>query len=111
MTGFGRTGPLFAVDRFDVVPDILAIGKGMSGGYTPIGAAVVNREIATAFRQDGASFLHGHTFGGNPLSAAITADVVERYTSDVLATGRRRGRRIAEATVAAVRTVMEDLPG
>jgi len=96
MTGFGRTGPLFAVDRFDVVPDILAIGKGLSGGYTPIGAAVVHREIARSYRGDDARFLHGHTFGGNPLSAAIANEVVDRYTPAVLETGRQRGQRIAD---------------
>ncbi|THE64159.1 aspartate aminotransferase family protein [Salinadaptatus halalkaliphilus] len=95
MTGLGRTGPQFAVERFDVVPDILTVGKGLSGGYTPISAALVCDDIAETFAADRErSFDHGHTFSGNPLSAAIAADVLERYTDDLLATGRERGAQL-----------------
>lgn len=98
MTGFGRTGPMFAMERFDVVPDVLTVGKGLSSGYTPISAALVREEIAAAFdADDGGSFAHGHTFSGNPLSAAIAAHVLEGYTDDVLATGRERGAQLEDA--------------
>lgn len=96
MTGFGRTGTMFAMDRFDVVPDMVTLGKGMSGGYTPISATMVRDEIATKFEHEsGQSFSHGHTFGGNPLSAAIAAHVVDQYTDSVLETGRKRGAQLA----------------
>ena len=71
ITGFGRTGRLFAADTFDVVPDILCCGKGMSSGYAPLAAAVVRRHIADVFwGKPGAEFAHGHTYAGNPVAAA-----------------------------------------
>ncbi|ELY93429.1 class III aminotransferase [Natrialba hulunbeirensis JCM 10989] len=100
MTGFGRTGPLFAMERFDVVPDILTIGKGLSAGYTPISAAIVSDTISAEFDAsdpDGGSFAHGHTFAGNPLSAAIASHVVAQYTNEVLETGRQRGEQLVNA--------------
>lgn len=96
MTGFGRTGSMFAIERFDVKPDILVVGKGLSGGYAPIGATVISEAVAEPFESTSATFLHGHTFGGNPVSAAVAASVVARYTPSVLETGRRRGREIVE---------------
>ena len=97
MTGFGRTGSMFASERFDVVPDVMTVGKGLSAGYAPISAALVRAELADVFRHDGdASFAHGHTYGGNPLSAAIAAHVVECYTDSVLETGRERGEHLLE---------------
>lgn len=98
MTGFGRTGPMFAVERYDVVPDMLVLGKGISAGYTPISAVMVAEHVAERF--DGSAeepFAHGHTFSGNPLSAAIGSHVVDQYTDDVLEAGRSRGRRLADA--------------
>ena len=96
MTGFGRTGPMFAVERFDVVPDMMTLGKGMSGGYTPISATMVRDRIASEFENGSErSFSHGHTFGGNPLSTAITAHVVDQYSDSVLETGRERGEQLA----------------
>lgn len=98
MTGFGRTGPMFATEHFGVVPDVTVLGKGLSGGYTPISAIAVREDIAAAFGADGdGNFNHGHTFGGNPLSAAIAAHVVEQYTPAVLETGRRRGEQLVAA--------------
>ncbi|SDK60908.1 aminotransferase family protein [Natronorubrum texcoconense] len=96
MTGFGRTGTMFAMEHFDVVPDMMALGKGLSGGYAPISATMVRDEIADEFENGtGRSFSHGHTFGGNPLSAAIAAHVVDQYTDSVLQTGRKRGELLA----------------
>jgi adenosylmethionine-8-amino-7-oxononanoate aminotransferase len=72
MAGFGRTGKNFGIDHFDVIPDIITAAKGMSCGYSPIGAAIVNDEIFNTIMIEGSgSFVHGHTYGGNPLSAAI----------------------------------------
>lgn len=92
MTGFGRTGEYFAVDHFDVVPDILTVGKGLSSGYAPIGAAIVHEKIASEF--DSASehsFNHGHTFSANPLSSQVADCVVEKYSEELLANVRDLG--------------------
>ncbi|MFC6939479.1 aspartate aminotransferase family protein [Salinirubellus sp. GCM10025818] len=95
MTGFGRTGSMFAVEHYDVVPDLLVVGKGLSAGYAPISGVVVRESVAEPFRAGGAgSFPHGHTYAGNPVAAAVAGHVVERYTPDLLATGRERGETI-----------------
>ena len=95
MTGFGRTGPLFAVEGYDVVPDLLVVGKGLSAGYAPISGVVVRDPVAEPFEQgENGSFPHGHTYAGNPVAAAVAGHVVEQYTPDLLATGRERGETI-----------------
>lgn len=96
MTGFGRTGRLFAVEHFDVVPDLMTLGKGISGGYAPISATMIRDGVAEPFENSSDHpFAHGHTFGGNPLSAAIALHVVDQYTDAVLETGRKRGEKLA----------------
>ena len=82
-TGFGRTGTMFACEQEDVAPDLLCLGKGLTGGYLAMSATLATGEIFQAFlgRYDEAKTLfHGHTFGGNPLAAAAalaTLDVFE----------------------------------
>lgn len=66
-TGLGRTGKLFAFDHEDVRPDIMVIGKALSGGFYPVSAILANRPVLGLFRPGE----HGSTFGGNPLGAAI----------------------------------------
>jgi adenosylmethionine-8-amino-7-oxononanoate aminotransferase len=83
ITGFGRTGRLFAADTFGVVPDILCVGKGMSSGYAPLAAAVVRDRVAETFwGAPGSEFAHGHTYAGNPVACAAglasIAEIVER---------------------------------
>lgn len=72
-TGFGRTGKMFACEHEAVVPDMLCLGKGLTGGYLPMAATLARTHLFDAFlapRRDNRQFFHGHTFGGNPLSAA-----------------------------------------
>ena len=78
VTGFGRTGLDFGIQHWDVVPDILCTGKGLSSGYTPIAATVAHERIYDAIYATAPAFVHGHTFGGNPLSCA-TALAVQNY--------------------------------
>jgi adenosylmethionine-8-amino-7-oxononanoate aminotransferase len=69
--GLGRTGELFASQREGVEPDLLCIGKGLTGGYLPMSATLTTTRIFDAFLGDASKTLyHGHTFGGNPLCAA-----------------------------------------
>lgn len=97
MTGFGRTGHLFACERFEVVPDVLVLGKGLTSGYAPVSAAIVRKEVADAFHSDGeASFGHGHTYFGHPPSAAVALEVLGSYTEDVIKQGRAAGERLGE---------------
>jgi adenosylmethionine---8-amino-7-oxononanoate aminotransferase len=71
--GFGRAGTLFACEQEHVTPDLLAVAKGLSGGYLPLAATLATREIWQAFLgtfAESKTFFHGHTYGGNPLGAA-----------------------------------------
>jgi adenosylmethionine-8-amino-7-oxononanoate aminotransferase len=82
VTGFGRTGVNFGIDHWGVVPDIMATGKGLSSGYTPIAATIAHEKIYDAIYEKSTSFVHGHTYGGNPLSCAVALAVqnyIERH--------------------------------
>ena len=82
VTGFGRTGLNFGIEHWQgVVPDILTTGKGLSSGYTPIAATIATDEIYEAIYSRSRAFVHGHTYGGNPLSCA-TALAVQKYIED-----------------------------
>ena len=75
MSGMGRTGSLYAVEQEDVVPDLVAIAKGLGGGYQPIGAVLANRRIVQALRDGSGAFQHGHTYIGHPVAAAAALAV------------------------------------
>jgi adenosylmethionine-8-amino-7-oxononanoate aminotransferase len=78
-TGFGRTGTTFAVEQDGVVPDILTIAKGITGGYLPLAATVTTEAVFESFLgayEEQKTFFHGHTYAGNPLAcAAATASI------------------------------------
>ncbi len=91
-TGFGRTGTLFAADQCEGVrPDLLCLGKGLTGGYLPMSATVANGRIFDAFALVGQAFLHGHSYGGNALAAAVALRHLQLIEErDVLANVRAR---------------------
>ncbi len=68
---FGRLGTTFACDKFDYVPDIITCAKGMTSGYSPIGAMIASERLMEPFRSGTDYFAHGYTFGGHPVSAAV----------------------------------------
>ena len=74
LTGFGRTGRLFAYEHWQVQADILAISKGMASGYYPLGAVMTRADIAAQVL-DGGGFAHGHTYAGNPMACAVGLEV------------------------------------
>lgn len=77
LTGCGRTGRFYGFQHWNVVPDIVVLSKGLSGGYTPIGAVLAGDDVVRPVVDSG-GFQHGHTYAGNPLSAAIAAEVVRQ---------------------------------
>lgn len=87
MTGFGRTGTLFACEHAQVTPDILCMAKGLTGGVIPLAATIATEEIFQAFWSDDThrAFLHGHSFTANPITCAAamaSLDLIEQ--NDVL---------------------------
>lgn len=89
MAGFGRTGTMFAIDDFGVVPDMICAAKGMSAGYSPLGAVFVKDEIYNMVKEGSGIFTHGHTYGGNPLSAAVALAVVNVLIEDQIVANSR----------------------
>lgn len=78
MAGTGRTGRKMASEHFDAKPDILVVAKGLSSGYSPIGAAICTTEVFETIMVKGSgNFIHGHTYAGNPLSCGIADKVME----------------------------------
>lgn len=84
-TGFGRTGKMFAVEHEEVCPDILALAKGLTGGYLPLAATLVKDEIYEAFLGDHSAaktFFHGHSYTGNALACAAACACLDVFESD-----------------------------
>ncbi|MER6580659.1 aspartate aminotransferase family protein [Nonomuraea sp. NPDC001023] len=78
---FGRLGTMFGGQKFDYVPDIITCAKGMTSGYSPIGAMIAHERLFEPFKQGDNMFAHGYTFGGHPVSAAVALanlDIFER---------------------------------
>jgi adenosylmethionine-8-amino-7-oxononanoate aminotransferase len=78
---FGRIGSMFACNDFGYVPDIITCAKGMTSGYSPIGAMIASDRLFEPFDDGKTTFTHGYTFGGHPVSAAVALanlDIFER---------------------------------
>ena len=90
MAGFGRTGEWFAVDHWQVKPDIMTMAKGLTSGYAPLGAVAMKPEIAAAFNEH--EFQGGLTWNGHPLSlAAAVAVITVMQQDDMVGNARRMG--------------------
>jgi len=102
MCGMGRTGTLFACEQDGVVPDIVAVAKGLGAGYMPIGAMLASARLHDAIAAGSGSFQHGHTYHGHPLAAAAGHAVLRALLERGLVTGvRTKGERLATALRAA----------
>ncbi len=77
MCGFGRTGRWFAIEHWDVVPDVLVAAKGVSGGYAPLAVLIAHERVVSAMRLAGTPWVAGHTYAQNPVSAAAGLAVLE----------------------------------
>lgn len=76
MTGIGRTGKMLAIEHWDVQPDIVALGKGMTAGYTPMAATLVSDKVMEPILQGSKMIMSGHTYSANPQSAAVSLAVL-----------------------------------
>jgi hypothetical protein len=79
---FGRLGEMFGCQRYDYLPDIVTAAKGLTSGYSPLGAVICRDTIAEPFLADRASFLHGITFGGHPVSCAVGLRNLELFEEE-----------------------------
>jgi adenosylmethionine-8-amino-7-oxononanoate aminotransferase len=81
---FGRIGSMFACDDFDYVPDMITCAKGMTSGYSPIGAMIASDRLFEPFAAGSTSFAHGYTFGGHPVSAAVAMANLDIFEAEGL---------------------------
>jgi adenosylmethionine-8-amino-7-oxononanoate aminotransferase len=84
-TGFGRTGTMFACQREGVTPDLMALSKGLTGGYLPLAATLATEDIYRAFLgkyEEFKTFFHGHSYTGNPLACAVALANLEIFQTE-----------------------------
>jgi adenosylmethionine-8-amino-7-oxononanoate aminotransferase len=81
MSGMGRTGKPFAIQHWNVEPDIILVGKGIAGGYAPIGAVLVAPRIVDAFERGSGAFQHGFTYQAHPVTTAAANSVLDHIES------------------------------
>lgn len=95
ITGFGRTGPMFACEHEGVSPDLMTVAKGLTSGYVPMGAVMLSDAVYDAIADAGDGTVplgHGLTYSGHPVSAAVALEVIRIYTEEgVLENGQRAG--------------------
>lgn len=100
ITGFGRTGQMFAAQTFGVTPDVICTGKGMSGGFVPLSAMICKQSIADKFWgpiEENPGFVEGHTWEGGPVASAVgIAMIQEIMERDLLKNSREQGARLRQ---------------
>jgi adenosylmethionine-8-amino-7-oxononanoate aminotransferase len=99
ITGFGRTGPMFACEAEGVEPDLMTMAKGLTAGYVPMGATMMSEKVYAGIADGapaGASIGHGATYSAHPVSAAVALEVLRLYEDGgVLANGQRGATHFA----------------
>jgi adenosylmethionine-8-amino-7-oxononanoate aminotransferase len=97
VTAFGRTGEWWAVDHWNVQPDIVSFAKGVTSGVTPFSGLAMSGTVADVFSRAPEGFPYGHTFSGNPLGCAVAAEVIRTIRDDdLLANCQRMGKRLRD---------------
>ena len=100
MTGFGRTGTMFACEQAHVAPDLLCLSKGITGGYLPLSCVLSTDEIYGAFYDDATArgFLHSHSYTGNALACRAACAVLDLFERDgVIAANEKKAARFVHA--------------
>ncbi|CCV13899.1 aspartate aminotransferase family protein [Mesorhizobium sp. STM 4661] len=98
ITAFGRTGPLFACEEDEVVPDLMTTAKGLTSGYVPMGAVFMTDHVYNTIA-DGAGKAavgHGYTYSAHPVSAAVGLECLRLYEDGLIENGRTAGKRLME---------------
>jgi len=107
ITGFGRTGPMFACDAENVSPDLMTVAKGLTSGYAPMGALFISGRVYDGIADgtpDGAVVGHGATYSAHPVSAAVALEVIRLYEEGgILANGQRVARHFEAGLQAMLR--------
>jgi len=100
MTGFGRTGTMFACEQANVTPDFMTISKGLTGGYLPLAITMTTVDVYNAFYCDYSeykAFLHSHSYTGNPLACTAALATIELFeATDVLGDNKKKSAYILE---------------
>jgi len=104
MTGMGRTGKNFGINHWNVIPDMIIVGKGLSSGYTPLFVVIAKEEIHRTIQEGSGAFIHGHTYGQNPLSCAIGCAVIDYLLKHDLIT---RSERMGEYFLQALQSLLK----
>ena len=103
---FGRIGHMFACDEYGYVPDMITCAKGMTSGYSPIGATIVSDKVYEPFKHGQTSFAHGYTFGGHPVSAAVALANLDIFEEEKLNENVRANSPLFRSTL----EKLNDLP-
>lgn len=96
---FGRIGNMFASETYGYQPDMITCAKGMTSGYSPIGATIVSDRIYEPFRHGQTAFYHGYTFGGHPVSAAVALENLAIFEEEGLNAHVRENSPIFRSTL------------
>ncbi len=99
ITGFGRIGSMFASTHYGFQPDMITCAKGMTSGYSPIGATIVSDRLYEPFRHGTTAFYHGYTFGGHPVSAAVALENLAIFEEEKLVENVRENSPVFRQTL------------
>jgi len=99
ITAFGRIGNMFASTTYDIQPDMITCAKGMTSGYSPIGATIVSEKLYEPFKHGSTAFYHGYTFGGHPVSSAVALANLDIFEDEKLNENVRINSPIFRATL------------
>ncbi len=106
ITGFGRIGNMFASTTYGFEPDMITCAKGMTSGYSPIGATIVSERVYEPFKHGTTAFYHGYTFGGHPVSSAVALANLDIFEEEKLNENVRENSPLFRSTL----EKLKDLP-